>query len=185
MLIPRIPSASRIDHPGALARRSPSARPFEVERLEARTALSGGLQAGLAAIDSYRAEVAPALIGRADAARTAQQDGDAMPATSRGADAAPAASGTGTSEAPDIRLFAETYTNLLPLASELITGLVGTIPLLGQAYRDGVPGPVLIDDLASAIGSTPAKIPPELIPLGVLTGRGFLEPESGVDRGTV
>jgi hypothetical protein len=167
MFIPRNPGASRIDHPRALARRSPAARRFEVERLEARTALSGGLQASLAAMDSYGAEVAPALIGGVDAAWTALEDGHALPATSRSADAVPAASGTGTSEAPDSRLFAERYPNLLPFSSELITGLAGSIVLLGQAYRDSVPSSVLIDGLASAIGSTPAEIPPGVIPLGV------------------
>src|SRR5262249_6160405 len=80
MHIPRIPGASRIDHAGALARRSPSARRFEVERLEARTALSGELQAGLTAMNSYRAEVAPAIIGSVDAAWTAHEAGVASPA---------------------------------------------------------------------------------------------------------
>jgi hypothetical protein len=125
------------------------------------------MQAGLAAMDSYPAKVAPALIGGVDAAWTAPEDGDALPATYRGADAAPAAGGTGTLEAPDLPRFPETSTNLLPLVSELITGLAGSIVLLGQAYRDGVPSSVLIDDAASAIGSTPTKIPPEIIPLGV------------------
>jgi hypothetical protein len=167
MHIPRIPGASRIDHPGALARRSPSARRFELERLEARTALSSGLQAGPAAMDSYRAEVAPALIGSVKAAWTANEAGVAVPATFRSAEAAPAASRTGMLEASDIHLFAETYTNLLPLASELLAGLAGSITILGQAYRDGVPIPVLLDSAASVIGSTSAEIPPEIIPLGV------------------
>src|SRR5262249_33759442 len=151
-------------------------------RLEARTALSGGLQAGLAAMDSYRAEVAPAVFGGVDAAWTAQEVGDALPATYPSADAAlaaggthpssliphpsslpsadtaPSAGGAGTWEAPEIPRSPQTYTNLVPLVSELITGLAGSIALLGQAYRDGVPSSVLIDDAASAIGSTPARI---------------------------
>ena len=173
MQIPRIPSASRIDHPGELARRSPSARRFDLERLEARTALSSGLHASLAAMDSYRVEVAPAIIGSVEAASTAQEAGVA------GAGAAPAVSRTGILEAPDIQLLAATpltgessppvpsaYTNLLPLASDLLDGLAGSIAILGQAYRDGVPISVLLDGFATAVGATPAEIPPALIAVG-------------------
>src|SRR5258708_4149991 len=115
MHIPRIPDTSRIDHPGARARRSRSARRFELERLEARTALSSGLQAGPAAMDSYHAEVAPALIGSVKAAWTEEEADVAATATFRSADAAPAASRTGTLEAPDIPPFTPAYTNPPPL----------------------------------------------------------------------
>jgi hypothetical protein len=180
MHIPRIICASRIDRRSALARRSPSARRFELERLEARTALSSGLQAGLVALDSYRAKVAPALIGSVQAASTAQQVRVAVPATFHSADPAPEVRRTGMLDAPGIVRFTETpltgessppvnseYAKLFPRVPDLLTGLAGTITILGQAYRVGVPISVLVDSAASAIGSTPADIPPELIPLGV------------------
>jgi hypothetical protein len=59
------------------------------------------------------------------------------------------------------------YANLVPVISDLLTGLAGSIALMGQAYRDGVPIPDLLDSAASAIGSTTAEIPPDVIPLGV------------------
>jgi hypothetical protein len=118
-------------------------------------------------MESYRAEAAPALVGSVQAARMAEEAAVAVPATSHSADAAPAADRAGMSEASDLQVFAGTYANLLPVVSELFTGLAGSIAILGQAYRDGVPTSVLLDSVASAVGSTPAKIPPELIPLGV------------------
>jgi hypothetical protein len=166
MFIPRIPGASRIDRPDARRRRPPSSRRFALEPLEARTALSSGLHAGLAEMDSYRAEVATALIGDVEAAQTAQEAGIAVPATFRSADAALAASRIDTLEATDTRLLPEPYTNLLPLISDLLVGMAGSITLLGQAYRDGVPIQDLLDSAASASGTTPAKVPPEIISLG-------------------
>jgi hypothetical protein len=167
MFIPRIFGASRIDRPGARRSRSPSSRRFALEPLEVRTAMSTGLRSGLAAMDSYRAHVAPAVIGSVHAAWMAQEAGVAVPATFGSAGAAPAASGTGMSKAAEIQLVAETYANLLPLVSDLLTGLAGSITLVGQAYRDGVPIGDLLGSIASTIGSTPAEIPSDLIPLGV------------------
>jgi hypothetical protein len=167
MFITRIFGASRIDRPGARPRQARSSRRFTLESLESRTALSGGLSSGAAAIDPYPTEVAPALVVPVQPAGTAKSAGFAAPATSRGADAASAADGIGMWDATITRPIAETYNNLLPLVSELLVGMAGSITLLGQAYRDGVPIPDLLDVVATTVGSTPADIPPEVIPLGV------------------
>jgi hypothetical protein len=166
MLIPRISRPSRIGDPRAKGRRSSSSRRFALEPLEARTALSTGLHSGLAAMGAYRAEVDPALIGSVQAAWTAREAGVTVSVTFRSADAAPAAGRTGTLEDPDVQLFTETYANLLPVVSDLLTGLAGSIALLGQAYRLGIPVSDLLDSAAAAIGKAPADIPPDIIPLG-------------------
>ncbi|AGA28237.1 hypothetical protein [Singulisphaera acidiphila] len=148
----------RMDRPDALARRSRPARRLEVERLEARTALSGGL----AAMDLNQAKVEPALVNIVAAIWTAQRAGVDV-----SADAILAASRTGMLKSPYVDDFVKIYSSLLPLASESLTGLAGAMAVLGQAYQAGVPISVLLDNTASAIGSPLADIPPEVIPMGV------------------
>jgi hypothetical protein len=142
-------------------------------------------------MDSYRADVDSAKIGSVEAASTSTEAGVATPATSRGAGAAPAASRTGRSEDPGIDLIAAIplngessptvplqYTNLLPVIADLLTGLAGSIALVGQASRDGVPAPELVDDVAATIGSTPSEIPAELVPFG--EAAAFTAQQAGV-----
>src|SRR5262249_42324978 len=137
-----------------------------------------GLNAGLASMGSGSATVAPPLIGSVEAAWTPQAAGGAVPAAFPSARVGLAASRNGMGGAPDTHLFTETDTNLPSYAWGLRAGLAGAIAILGQAYRDGAPISVLLDSVASEIGSTPAVIPPQLIPLGV--SAAFTAQEAGV-----
>ena len=173
MFIPRIFGASRIDRPDARRRRSPSSRRLAVEPLEVRTALSAGLHGGLEmGIDAFHATVAAAAIRKVEATATAANEtGDAGAASAlnlvgmleRAATGPSAASPlTGESYPPN----GSEYASVLSLSSDVLDGVIASIGILGQQYRQGVPISVLLDSVAAAIGSPPSDIPPELIGAG-------------------
>ncbi len=173
MFITRIFGASRIARPDARRRRSPSSRRLALEPLEVRTAMSAGLHSGLeAVIDAYHATVAAAAIrGVETTASAANETGDAGAASAldlvgmlelAGTGPSAASPLTGESSSPDD----SEYAGVLSLSSDVLDGLVASIGILGQQYREGVPMSVLLDGVAAAVGSPPSDIPPEVIGAG-------------------
>jgi hypothetical protein len=137
MLIPWISRMSGIGRSAARGRRSRTARRFEWEPLEVRTALSTGLSGGLPAIASAEVAQAARLVEMLKAAGV-----DLSVTTPRAGESSPAQG----SEPADV----------LPLSPQLLDGLVASIGLLGSEYLEGTPIPVIVNSVASATGSTPS-----------------------------
>ena len=136
-------------------------------------AMSAGLHGGLdAGIEAIHATVATAVIRRMEMSASAgidAHDDDAAAAVDlasilevAGPGPSPATPPTGGSSSPDPSV----YANVLALPSDVLDGVVASIGILGQEYRQGVPTSVLLDGVAAEIGSPPSEIPPELIGAG-------------------